>query len=185
MENNKLQDVSQVAKKNQMVMFIAFLVFAVFLAINILRYIELRIFEPVVIFLDVMFIFVIFQRSQPKYITELDKRGFRIIKKSWLGKKIYDIPYREIAGIYKYKSSLAHPISFRRSFTLNSALDGRVVWVLAYRTLNKRGKKENRRIFFKASDEILDGLEQHLPNKVRAKEEEVAMTIMRREAEGK
>ena len=101
------------------------------------------------------------------------------------GKKVYDIPYREIAGVYKYKSSLAHPISFRRSFTLNSALDDRVVWVLAYRTLNKRGKKENRRIFFKASDALLDGLEQHLPNKVRIKEEEVAIIVMRREAEGK
>jgi hypothetical protein len=185
MENNKLQDVSQVAKKNKMVMFIAFLVFAVFLTINILRYIDLHIFEPVVIFLDVMFLFVIFQRSQPKYTTELDKRGFRITKKSWIGKKVYDIPYREIVGIYKYKSSLAHPISFRRSFTLNSALDGRVVWVLAYRTLNKKGKKENRRIFFKTSEEMLDALEQHLPGKVRIKEEEAAITIMRREAEGR
>ena len=185
MDNNNLQDVSQVAKKNKIVMFIAILVFAVFLTINILRYIELNIFEPVVIFLDVMFLFVIFQRSQPKYTTELDKRGFRITKKSWLGKKVYDIPYREIAGIYKYKSSLAHPISFRRSFTLNSALDSRVVWVMAYRTLNKKGKKENRRIFFKTSEAILDALEQHLPDKVRVKEEEAAITIMRREAEGK
>ena len=80
---------------------------------------------------------------------------------------------------------MAHPISFRRSFTLNSALDGRVVWVLAYRALNKKGKKENRRIFFKTSEEILDALEAHLPNKVRVKEEEVAIAIMRREAEGK
>ena len=185
MENSKLQDTSQVAKKNVIVMIIAILVFAVFLTINILRYIELNTFEPVVIFLDVMFLFVIFQRSQPKFITELDKRGFRITKISLFGKKVYDIPYREIAGVYKYKSSLAHPISFRRSFTLNSALDDRVVWVLAYRTLNKRGKKENRRIFFKASDALLDALEQHLPNKVRIKEEEVAIIVMRREAEGK
>ena len=65
MENSKLQDTSQVARKNVIVMFIAFLVFAVFLTINILRYIELNIFEPVVIFLDIMFIFVIFQNYSP------------------------------------------------------------------------------------------------------------------------
>ena len=185
MENSKFYDVSQVAKKNKIVMIIAFLVFVVFLVINVLRYIELNIFEPVVIFLDVMFLFVIFQRSHPKYITELDKRGFRVTRKSWLGKKVYDIPFREIIGIYKYKSSLAHPITFRRKFTVNSALDGRTVWVLAYRTHNKKGKIENRCLFIKTNEEMLDELAERLPNKVRIKEEEVAIAVMRREAEGK
>ena len=185
MENSKLQDTSQVARKNVIVMFIAFLVFAVFLTINILRYVELNIFDPVVIFLDIMFIFVIFQRTHPKYLTELDKRGIRITKLGWLGKKVYDIPFREIIGIYKYKSSLAHPITFRRKFTVNSALDGRTVWVLAYRTHNKKGKIENRCLFIKTNEEMLDELAERLPNKVRIKEEEVAIAVMRREAEGK
>ena len=185
MENSKLYDVSQVSKKNKIVMIIVAIVFLVFLTINILRYVELNIFEPVVIFLDVMLLFVIFQRSHPKYVTEVDKRGFRITRKSLFGKKVYDVPFREIVGIYKYKSSLAHPMSFRRSFTLNSALDGRVVWVLAYRTHNKKGKIENRRIFFKTSEEMLDELSERMPNRVRIKEEEAAIAIMKREAEGK
>ena len=103
MENSKLQDTSQVAKKNVIVMIIAILVFAVFLTINILRYIELNTFEPVVIFLDVMFLFVIFQRSQPKFITELDKRGFRITKISLFGKKVYDIKGRVVPSVNVYK----------------------------------------------------------------------------------
>ncbi|MGL5206808.1 MAG: hypothetical protein ACRC8T_04780 [Acidaminococcaceae bacterium] len=185
MENSRFYDVSQVSKKNKIVMLLVALLFLVFLIINILRYVKLNAFEPVVIFLDVMFLFVIFQRSHPTYITEVDKRGFRITKKSLFGKKVYDVPYREIAGIYKYKSSLAHPINFRRSLTLNSALDGRVVWVLAYRTHNKKGKIENRRFFFKTNEEMLDELSERMPNRVRVKEEEVAIAIIRKEAEGK
>ena len=122
MENSKLQDTSQVARKNVIVMFIAFLVFAVFLTINILRYVELNIFDPVVIFLDIMFIFVIFQRTHPKYLTELDKRGFRITRMSLLGKKVYDIPYRDIAGIYKYKIEVDKTV-FREGDIKLSACD--------------------------------------------------------------
>ena len=185
MEKMRLQDVSQVAKKNKIVMIIAALVFLGFLAVNFLRYYELNIHEPVVIFLDIMFLFVIFDRSQPKFITEVDKRCFRVTKKSWSGTKVYEVPYQEIVGIYKYKAALAHAVSFRRSFTLNSALDNRMVWVLAYRTVDKKGKMENRRIFFKTSNEILDALSARLPNKVRVKEEEVAVDIMKRQSEGK
>lgn len=185
MENSKFYDVSQVSKKNKIAMALGALIFLVFLIINILRYIELHIFEPVVIFLDVMFLFVLFQRSYPKYITEIDKRGFRVTKKGLFGKKVYDVPFREIIGIYKYKSSLAHPISFRRSFTVNSALDPRVVWVLAYRTHNKKGKIENRRLFIKTNEAMLDELSVRMPDRVRIKEEEAAIAIMKREAEGK
>ena len=185
MDKMQVQDVSQVAKKNKIVMIIAALVFLAFLIVNILRYYELNVHEPVIIFLDVMFLYVIFDRSHPKFITEIDKRCFRVTKKSWYGSKVIEVPYKEIIGVYKYKSSLAHPVSFRRSFTMNSALDSRIVWILAYRTANKKGKMENRRLFIKTSNEMLDALAQKLPNKIRVTEEQVAVDFMKLEPAGK
>lgn len=185
MEKAQLQDVSQVAKKNKIVMMIAALVFLVFLVVNGLRYYELNIQEPVIIFLDLMFLYVIFDRSHPKFTTEIDKRCFRVAKKSWYGTKVLEVPYKEIVGIYKYKAGLAHAVSFRRSYTMNSALDNRTVWVLAYRTANKKGKMENRRIFIKTSSEMLDALAQRLPNTVRVPEEKVAIDFLKFEPEAK
>ena len=185
MDKMQLQDFSQVAKKNKIVMIIAALVFLAFLVVNFLRYYELNTHEPVVVFLDIMFLFVIFDRSQPKFITEIDKRCFRVTKKAWSGTKVFEVPYKEIIGIYKYKSALAHAVSFRRSFTMNSALDNRIVWVLAYRAANKKGKMENRRIFVKTSNEILDALAERLPNKVRVSEEKVAVDFMKFEPDSK
>lgn len=180
-----MQDVSQRAKKNIIIMIIASCIFAGFLLINILRYVELGIQEPVVIFLDVMFLFVIFNRCQPIYYISLDKRSFNADRKSIFGKKHYEVPYREIIGVYKYKAALVHATKFRRSYTVNSALDKRPVWALAYRLMNKKGKMENRRIFFKASEEFLNAFEQKLPNKIRITEEDMAIEIFRREEMGK
>lgn len=184
MDKKVFQDTTIVAKKNIMVMIGAILLFTGFLVLNILRYLELGVKEPVVIFLDIMFLYVIFSRCYPKYTNTIDKRGISFKRKGLVSSE-REVPYREIIGIYKYKAALVHATKFRRSITMNSALDNRVVWVLAYRTLNKKNKIENRRIFFKASEAFLDTLAEKIPNKVRITEEEVAVEIFRREEEAK
>ncbi|HIU64882.1 MAG TPA: hypothetical protein IAB06_07615 [Candidatus Avacidaminococcus intestinavium] len=185
MNKKVFEDSSIVTKKNVIVMIVAILLFTGFLIINILRYLELGVREPVVIFLDIMFLYVIFSRCYPKYTNILDKRGIRFIRKSLFLSGEHEVPYREIIGVHKYKAALVHAAKFRRSFTFNSALDGRTVWVLAYRTTNKKGKPENRRVFFKASEDFLNTFAEKMPNKIRITEEEVAVEIFRREEESK
>jgi len=68
---------------------------------------------------------------------------------------------------------------------MNSALDSRTVWILAYRTANKKGKMENRRLFIKTSNEMLDALAQKLPNKIRVTEEQVAIDYLKLEPAAK
>jgi len=95
-----------------------------------------------------------------------------------LGTKAYEVAYKDISGIYNYKTNLVHVIKFRRTFRLNSALDNRPVWVMAYTAPGNRGKMENRRIFFKASDELLNLLAEKMPNRVKVKEEQVVLDIL-------
>jgi hypothetical protein len=64
-------------------------------------------------------------------------------------------------------------IKFRRTFRLHSALDGRPVWVIAYEAPGRRGKPENRRIFFKPSDVMLEMLHEKMPSKVKVTEEDI------------
>ena len=108
------------------------------------------------VFINLMFAYVLIERAQAKYFCELDKRRIRFTKKSLLGTQTIEVAYKDISGIYDYKTKLVSVIKFRRTYRLNSALDNRPVWVIAYSVPGKRGKMENRRIFFKASDEFIN-----------------------------
>ena len=178
-EMQNLTDTSQVTKKNMIVIIITASAFALLLIGALYGYFVLNKPNLINVFIDLMFLYVLIERAQAKYNTEIDKRAFRITKKSLWGTTIYDIPYKDIFGVYRYKAELVRAVSFRRTYRLNSALDNRTVWTLAYRVIDKKGKFENRRIYFKASEEMLAALAEKVPNKVKVKEEQVAVAMLK------
>lgn len=171
-------EVSQIHKKNRIVIGVAVIAFALLFAFAIYKWVALGIRQPVEVFIHLMFIYVLIERAQAKYICELDKKQIRFTKKGLWGTKMHEVEYKDIRGIYRYKSSLINVIKFRRTFRMNSALDNRIVWSLAYQVPNHKGKLENRRIFFKASEEMLDLLAEKMPNRVKVKEEQVVLEMM-------
>jgi hypothetical protein len=122
-------------------------------------------------------------RASSKYTYEVDKKVFRLIKTSLFGKvTIIEIPYRDIIGIYDYKPKLMSILDFRRTFRMNSALDGRHIWTIAY-TVHGKKKPEKRRIYFKPSDTLLDALHTKMPSKVKVTEEEAAVEQLKKEVD--
>ena len=62
-------------------------------------------------------------------------------------------------------------VKFRYSYRLNSALDARTLWTLAWRRSFDDGSEANVRIYFKASKEVMDALAEKMPNRVNVPEE--------------
>jgi hypothetical protein len=89
------------------------------------------------------------------------------------GVKVYEVPYRDIDGIFPYQPKLMSIIKTRRTFRLHSALAARPVWAIAYEATGRKGRRENRRIYFKPGEGMLAFLHTRLPDRVWATEEEV------------
>ena len=62
-------------------------------------------------------------------------------------------------------------VKFRYSYRLNSALDARTLWTLAWRRRFDDGSEANVRIYFKASKQVMDALAEKMPNRVNVPEE--------------
>ncbi len=180
-EEKLVTDTSQVTRKNLIVMSVGAGLFVLLLAASAYKWYAWNYRNPVEVFINVMFLYVLVERAQARYITEMGPKALRFTKKSLLGSTVYEVPYKDIFGIYRYKAQLVRAVKFRHTYRLNSALDNRTVWVLAYRAPGKKGKMENRRIYFKTSDAMLDALAEKLPNKVRANEEQVAVELLKAE----
>ncbi|EGO62710.1 hypothetical protein [Acetonema longum] len=176
-----LTDVSQITRKNVMVIGIAIMAFALLLALSLYKWFFSNIRQPIEVFFHLMFISVLLERAQAQYIVEMDQTVLRFRKKSLLGRAKHEVPYHNILGIYRYHPQLLGVIKFRRTYRMNSSLDNRIVWVLAYETMGDKGKKENRRIFFKASEPILAALAEKLPTRVKISEQQVVMEALQRD----
>ena len=179
MDNKVVRDTSEVTKKNVIVVLVSAVLFILLLALSIYKWVVDGIHQPIEVFINIMFLFVLVQRIQPSYVVEVDQSVFRITKKSWFGTKVFEVPYKAIAGIYRYQAQLVRAVSYRYTYRLNSMLDNRTVWALAYRAANKKGKMQNRRIYFKANKAVMDALEEKLPNKVKVPEDQVVVTLLK------
>ena len=177
-DKQMVTDISEVTKKNVIVVLISAVLFIALLGFSIYKWVVYGIKQPMEIFINLMFLFVLLTRVQPRYIVEVDRNVLRFIKKSWLGTKMYEIPYKDIFGIYRYKAQLIRSVSYRHTYRLNSMLDNRTVWGLSYRLPNKKGKMENLRIYFKASEEVFAALSEKIPNKVKIKENDAAVAML-------
>jgi len=173
----KIVDRSIVTQKNTYAISFSVIMLVAMIGFSVYRYFDIGFFSPLEVFAELMIIFVLIDRAQSKLTYELDKKVFRITKKSLFGTQVHEIPYKDVFGIYDYVPKLVGAVKFRRTYRLHSALDGRKVWTLAFRVM-KKGKTENQKVFFKASEELLNGLNQRLPNKVRISEEEAVRNII-------
>lgn len=140
--------------------------------VSILRYVYLNVLEPVPIFFYAMLVWILLLRCKPTYDISVERKYLRIVKHTIWGKtKVYEIPYREIAAIFSYQPKLMRTIKFRYSYRLNSALDARTLWTLAWRRRFDDGSEANVRIYFKASKQVMDALAEKMPNRVNVPEE--------------
>ena len=175
-------DTTQKDKKYVITFIIAALLFFVLFSINVLRYIYLGIFDGPPSFFYLMIIAIIYGRTKPTYDVAVERRAFRIVKHGIFGKTtVYEIPYRDIMGIFHYKPELVRSVKFRYTYRLNSALDSRTMWTLAWRRQEDNGKENNVRIYFKASKEVIRALSDKLPGKVDVPENLVNLEILARE----
>lgn len=140
--------------------------------VSILRYVYLNVLEPVPIFFYAMLVWILLLRCKPTYDISVERKYLRIVKHTIWGKtKVYEIPYREIAAIFSYQPKLMRTVKFRYSYRLNSALDARTLWTLAWRRRFDDGSEANVRIYFKASKQVMDALAEKMPNRVNVPEE--------------
>jgi len=178
---NKVLVTSMPAKKNKMIMMAGIAFFAVLVILDMVKFFTLHIFEPVQVAFDVLFLVVLFNRTNAKYTCEINKDFLSFDKSSLWGKKRYEVEFRSIMGIYLYQPKLVEVTKFRHTARLHSALDARDVWTLAYTVTRDNGKIENCRIYFKPDEVFLDELRRVLPNKVMLNDEKVILADIKRE----
>ncbi|MBP2629764.1 MAG: hypothetical protein H6Q70_392 [Firmicutes bacterium] len=154
--------------------------FAVLVILDMIKFFTLNVFEPVQVAFNVLFLVVLFNRINAKYTCEMNKDSLVFHKSSLWGKKRYEVDFRSIMGIYRYQPKLVEITKFRHTDRLQSALDARDVWTIAYTVTSKKSKIENCRIYFKPGDEFLDELHRVLPNKVMMNDEKVILADLQR-----
>jgi type IV secretory pathway TrbD component len=182
----KLTEHSELAKKNLVAIVMTSGALLMMMVFTLYSWIVLGFGNPLELFFEAMFLFVLVERAGGKYTYEVDKRVLRIVKRNFWGRiTTYEVPYEDIMGVYFYKPQLIGVIKFRRTYRLHSALDRRNVWTIAFTVTDQAGKTENRRIYFKPSDVMLTALQEKLPGKVMVSEETVVINILKNEEKTK
>ncbi|MDQ0203626.1 hypothetical protein [Pectinatus haikarae] len=176
----KISTETIVMKKNMLIMFASIIFFTFLLALDIIKFWKLHIFSTTGIAVDIGFLVVLFSRIQAKYTCCLSEKLLIFQCTGLLGKKSCSIPLASIMGVYHYQPELVGIMRFRHSSRFHSALDGRDVWTAAYVQINKKGKEENCRIFFKPDASFLKELNRLLPGKVTMDNKKVILADMRK-----
>jgi hypothetical protein len=178
----KLIEHSQVHRKNRMVIGATLGFLLAMAGLSLYFWVTRHSVDPYHLFTPLMIAAWVIWRAGSKFTYEADKRRLRIIKTGLFGAtKTYEVSYRDIDGIFLYHPKLMSIIKTRRTFRLHSALDGRPVWAVAYEAPGWRGKTENRRIYFKPSDVMLELLHERMPSKVKVTEEDIFAQQVARE----
>lgn len=180
---SKIVEHSIISKKYQLFFGLAIAVVGLFIVAYIYYWVVRGIALPNQMVMFLMLFAGLIERTQPKYTFELDKRQLRVVKRGIIGEQVYEVPLKAIFGVYRYRAKLIGVIRFRRTYRMNSALDPRDVWSVAYTAEGKKGKEEHRRIYFKPSEEMLNALREVLPNRVMSTEEKVIIEAVNREAQ--
>ena len=178
---NKRWEKSIISRKNVVVMALGVAVLLFLASGSIYRYVRGGGVNPFEMVSMLIIVFALAERSQGRYEIEADSRSLMIRKRGWIGSKEVSVDYRDIIGIYKYKAKLIGYVKFRRTHRMNSALDGRTVWAIAYK-VGISGKPEHyERIYFKPSDEMLEFLSGRMPGKVMISEKKVVVAALQEE----
>ena len=169
--------------KNAIIITLVIAIFVVMISFTLYKWLVLGRRDLMELFSEVMLMYVFMERVGGKYNYELDEKVLRITKKSVFGiVKVYEVPYRDVYGIFLYKPKLVGVVKFHRTYRLHSALERRTVWTLAYSVSDDKGKAKNHRIYFKPSEEMLDALAEKLPDKVRVSEEIVVVNMINKKS---
>lgn len=174
-----IMEQSQVTKKNAWIIGTAVAVCLLYFASSLYRWFVSGIHDPLDLFIGFMLAVVFIERAQSKYTYAAQKKGLILTKKNLLGSKVIEIPYKEVMGIYRYQPKLIGAIKFRRTYRFHSALDGRIVWTIAYKNTKKNGKTEYSRVYVKLSPDMLFHLKERMPSKVVIDEKEVVLQTIR------
>ena len=173
---------STVTKKNAIIMWALVAFFLALLAFDLYAWVVKGYFHATEVVFGFIVLLIIFERMSAKYIYELGKKSLVFTKVGTFGRKsVHEVAYKDVFGIYLYKAKLIGYIKFRRTFRLNSAMDGRDVWVLGYEVRDEKGKKENHRVYFKPTAAMLAELEKKLPGKVHGTEEMTITEMLKEE----
>jgi hypothetical protein len=175
---SKFAEQSIVSRKNVIVIGIAIAFFLFMLSSSIFRWMHGIRVTPLEVGSLVIILFVLLERAQPRYEYEADTRRLLLKKIGMFGNKNVEVEYRQIIGIYAYKAKLVSILKFRRTHRMNSALDGRDVWVIAYKVLPSGKTEHNERVYFKPSEQLLEFLSSKLPGKVKVPENQVVVEAL-------
>ncbi len=171
---DKIVEHSEVHRRNRIVIGATLGFLSAMAALSVYFWVTRHSVDPYRLFTPILIAGWVVWRAGSKYTCEADGKLLRFTKTGpFGGVKVYEVPYRDIDGIFPYRPKLMSIIKTRRTFRLHSALDARTVWAIAYEAPGRKGRPENRRIYFKPSDAMLAFLHTHLPNRVWASEEEV------------
>lgn len=169
----KMAENSIVSRTNLVVIGLAAALFLGAALLTLYNWLQYNVVRPLDLFIEIVFAQVLIQRAAAKYYYELDKRALRITKRFLGQADRQEIPYRDILGIYRVAAKSSGFGKFSRSLRMHSALDGRLVWTVAYNQSDKSGRMTKRRLFFKPSEQMLEALAELLPGKVTESEEEI------------
>jgi hypothetical protein len=175
---SKLVEKTIVSRKNVIVIGIAVAFFLFMLSSSIFRWMHGIRVTPLEIGTVVIILFVLLERAQPRYEYDADNRRLLLKKNGLFGNKTVEIEYRQLVGIYAYKAKLVSVLKFRRTHRMNSALDGRDVWVIAYKVSPSGKTEHNERVYFKPSEQLLEFLSAKLPGKVKVPENQVVIEAL-------
>ena len=182
---SKYVEKSIVSRKNVIVIGIAVAAFLFLLFASVVRWMHGMPVTPFEIGSLLIILFVLLERAQPSYEYEADNRRLLLKKRGLLGNKDIEVEYRQLIGIYAYKAALVSVLKFRRTHRMNSALDGRDVWVIAYKVSPSGKTEHNERVYFKPSEQLLEFLSTKLPGKVKVPETQVVIEALGKELDDK
>lgn len=174
----QLIDKSIVSKKNVYVIGFAIIVFLLLTAGSIYKWIAFHNFQPTEIFFEFLIAIFLYERGWSKYTVQMQAKQLVIHKVGLFGELNFEIPYKSIVGIYRYKPKLMGAVKFCRTWRMHSALDGREVLTIAYQLPGKKGIMDNYRIYTKLSNQMLDALREKIPNKIMISEKQAAIDMI-------
>lgn len=177
---SKLTEDSIVSRANALIVGLAAVLFLGALLVTLYGWVMWQVVRPFDVFAEAVFVLMLLARAAAKYRCELDKKALRVSKVVFGNSSLYEIPLRDVAGVYRKAAKRAGARRFNRSYRLHSVLDGRPVWTVAYSQPDKRGRMENRRVYFKPSQQMLAALAELLPGKVKESEEELGGRLAKR-----
>ena len=178
---NRLTETTVLARKNMLVFGFAAAVLLFIIAGSWYKWTRGGVVTPLEVGSIMLILIVLLERASGRYQIDTDAREIQISKTGMFGRHKVNVSYRQIVGIYEYKAKLVGYIKFRRTHRMHSALDGRDVWVIAYKVQPSGKTEHNERVYFKPSKEMLDFLAVRMPGKVMVPETQVIVDVLKDE----